>query len=600
MSLASCTVRKAQWNALLDVESYIEEHPDSALSILEAMSAEKIHGRKVEAKFSLLYSMALDKNYIDTADVSLVQPAVDYYKRQGTPEEKLKAYYYLGRIQYNAGDLNASAISYSLAERECPAVDNHRAKGLLYMSFADIYDKTFNIEKEECYVAKGNAEFDIADDTKHKLLSAGRLGLLAYGRHQWDRADSLFREGIDAAGKDTVAMSVFLTNYARMKVVQPEQDPHGAIELLTQKSIDYKYPLSIDDYGVYAYASSLVGDEETCSAIERQLLSLDESELENVYYWLYLIEKHNKNYKKALEYNIKAHTYDSNILEWLFSQSVTQALSDYYSEEAERTKKESQITKMTLAVVSLVFIILLYSVIRYFGLRRARKDNEIERLLLLSEETSELLQQANADLKVHRTYYESERHELLDKIEMAQMKLGRQSREFEHEKDSLQTQVDSYKRQLEEYSAKDAELKNTLQSLRNSYAVAYKEKFTDIGKLCNVYLESKTRTDRKDVIFRQVEKLIASINGNDKLHTRFERQINHDLNDIVLRLKAELGITDKKESRFICYCIAGFDNQMIAAVLGLSVANVYTKKSRLREKIRKLDSKYKEEYLRMI
>ena len=143
-------------------------------------------------------------------------------------------------------------------------------------------------------------------------------------------------------------------------------------------------------------------------------------------------------------------------------------------------------------------------------------------------------------------------------------------------------------------------METTLEDLRQTYVSTYKDKFSAIGELCNAYMNSNSRSDKKEYIVRRVEKLIAYISDDDKLHAQFESQINRDLNNIVKHLKADLGDVDKKESRFICYCIVGFEPEMIGSILGLSVSNVYTKKSRLKERIRGLDSPYKDEYLRML
>ena len=78
---------------LSDIESYIDDRPDSALAAIRAIDTTALRGRAVKAKYSLLHAMALDKNYIDTSDTRIVQPAVDWYSRHGSPEEKLKAYY---------------------------------------------------------------------------------------------------------------------------------------------------------------------------------------------------------------------------------------------------------------------------------------------------------------------------------------------------------------------------------------------------------------------------------------------------------------------------------------------------------------------------
>ena len=82
ITIVSCNgVRKSETFRLLkDVDSYIE------------------------AKYALLLSQALDKNYIDLQSDSIIAPAVRYYENHGTPDERMKAFYYRGRISMNAND----------------------------------------------------------------------------------------------------------------------------------------------------------------------------------------------------------------------------------------------------------------------------------------------------------------------------------------------------------------------------------------------------------------------------------------------------------------------------------------------------------------
>gem|GEM_PF-2147963 len=164
--------------------------------------------------------------------------------------------------------------------------------------------------------------------------------------------------------------------------------------------------------------------------------------------------------------------------------------------------------------------------------------------------------------------------------------------------------LDEAKRVLEQ---ENAELKSKYdisederKKVRLSLASVYKEKFVTMGELCKAYLGLNGRSDKKDLIYYHVEQLISDINGDNNLFDKFESRINQDLNGILVHIKEDLGIAGKKDERFICYLIAGLDSQTIAMLLNLSVSNVYTKRSRLRERIRKLDSPYKEDYLLMI
>ena len=101
-------------STLDDISEYMEERPDSALSVLQNMDPSQLANKKQKAKHALLLSIALDKNYIDTTNFNVLQPAIDYYLKHGTPTEKLRTYYYMGRIYYNAGNEEEAMNSYVL------------------------------------------------------------------------------------------------------------------------------------------------------------------------------------------------------------------------------------------------------------------------------------------------------------------------------------------------------------------------------------------------------------------------------------------------------------------------------------------------------
>ena len=553
LAIASCGSR--EWAGTLDeVESVIQERPDSALQRLRMLDPAQLGTKSQRARYSLLYAMALDKNYIDTTDVSVVMPAVEYYRKHGTADQKMKAWYYLGRIQYNADNLNAAAVSFAKAERVADGARDVQAKGLLYMAFSDIYNKTRNRTKEEEYVRKGINAFETIGDEKHGNLSSGRLAIIKFSAQEWHAADSLFKVGIDLAKEDTVAMSVFLSNYARMKVLQPEHDPYGAIELLKSLSQSYKRPLSLRDYGVWAYAASLTGDEQTCEIIEKQLRKLAEPQKTTIHNWLYRIEKQRGNYEMALNHYIEANANNSRLVDSLLSDSVGQTLQNYYSSEVDNSKKETHIIKLKLLLVLLGCCLFFLGALVYLKNKKKKREREVEQVIRIGAESNKLLRKINEDLQG----------------------------------------------QLNLLKSNSEELESALEDLRKTFVSTYKDKFTAIGELCSAYMDLDNRVDKKDYIIRRVEHLISYISDDEKQHARFEQQINKDLNNIVKHLKADLGVIDKKESRFICYCIVGFEPEMIGSILGLSLSNVYTKKSRLREKIRNLESPYKDEYLRMI
>ena len=141
--------------------AYIGERPDSALALLDMIPREKLRGRKPEAEFALLYSMALDKNCIDETDDSLINIAVKWYRRHGSADDCLKAYYYQGRIYQNAGDNERAMESFFMAERYIEKSVDNTQKGLLYNAKAAIYESLFQF-RESIGNARTAAEYYLA------------------------------------------------------------------------------------------------------------------------------------------------------------------------------------------------------------------------------------------------------------------------------------------------------------------------------------------------------------------------------------------------------------------------------------------------------
>ncbi|MBR4298723.1 MAG: hypothetical protein IKT59_03315 [Bacteroidales bacterium] len=79
ITIVSCNdARKSETYRLLeDVDSYIEARTDSALAVLEGIDKSELTSKELEAKYALLLSQALDKNYIDRTDFEVLKPAID-------------------------------------------------------------------------------------------------------------------------------------------------------------------------------------------------------------------------------------------------------------------------------------------------------------------------------------------------------------------------------------------------------------------------------------------------------------------------------------------------------------------------------------------
>lgn len=152
--LTGCRHRTGVWNSMNEAERLIRIHPDSSLSILSAIDRHTLGDDEEKARYALLMSMALDKNYIDTTTFEILQPAIDYYLKKGTPDEKLRTLYYQGRI-YQNGKNDDMAMQSFIQGREyietatdtLTAANLLVAQGVIYYSTNKIDDFIENNEK---------------------------------------------------------------------------------------------------------------------------------------------------------------------------------------------------------------------------------------------------------------------------------------------------------------------------------------------------------------------------------------------------------------------------------------------------------------------
>lgn len=134
-----CSTHPELVNRLEKAENIIDTYPDSALHILEEPIFSDIRNRKEKALHSLLYSKALDKNYIDICSDSIIRPAADYYSKYGNNLRRAQSLYYLGTTFYNANDIKNAAENYLKAKEAADKTDEHYLKGQICNILGLIY-----------------------------------------------------------------------------------------------------------------------------------------------------------------------------------------------------------------------------------------------------------------------------------------------------------------------------------------------------------------------------------------------------------------------------------------------------------------------------
>lgn len=236
-------------NELGYAESMMEAHPDSALAILNVIDATDINDAQERARYALLMSMALDKNYIDTTTFDVLQPALDYFLEHGSIDEQLRTLYYQGRIYYNKGNRDKTlSILIEAMERSDGATDsltiarNLVQQGVIlvdYYDFEDAIDKfmeasqyygnpSYSYQKFDCYLKALNG----ANITKNKEIADSILRVCSDLGPQTDsQASSLNQQRLTyiTTFGTPEEISAFLRNMKADKAL----NPNGYINLAT-------------------------------------------------------------------------------------------------------------------------------------------------------------------------------------------------------------------------------------------------------------------------------------------------------------------------------------------------------------------------------
>ncbi len=537
--LAACGPASRTDALLDDVESYINEAPDSARAVLRAMDAGVLQTKRLRARYSLLRTMAQDKCYDDITVPGLLDDAA-WFEHHGTPDEQLKYWMYLGRIQQTKGQHNEAAVSFSLAESYTGMAQDKHTIGLLYLAIQSIYEGVFNQAKAQEYSEKAIELFKQIDDP----LTGPSLGMLArvyLDQQKWTQADSVYQEAIPYFEVVPALAPSYLSDYAQMKVLQPKKDPDGAIALL-DRYLELTGSFTVQEVGAYAYALELLGRRKASDAYISELRKVSGEDSYAARVWLVRIDVARDDFKAAFWEQADNYRQEKGYIQKALEDSIAQTLR----EEADRKATAFEMKlRMTLIFAGGIFFALLSAF-----------------LLLL----------------MRKGKIEAERNRLVDIREQMQNDLDRVQEENAQKEQLLSGQEDRI-REMEEHVARE----------REKFTRDRVSRLRQLGELRSTFWWRERGGMREVDAIQRIKKEFSYVFQTDNDGEALVRHLDVELNGAVSRLRDSLRLCGKpKEVLFLCCCILDLEPEMIAEIMDTSKANVYEKRSRLRARVRDL------------
>lgn len=378
------------FSALEDVESYIQERPDSALAVLQAIDRNTLESKKSKAKFSLLYAMALDKNYIDTTDVSVIMPAVEYYSHHGSADEKLKALYYEGRIYYNGNDICNAIIALKESQNIAENIHSKYWQGMNYSAIGCTYGKGYLADKSVEYLRKAHQIWEEYGDSLHIRNSIFQLAIAHHNNREPQIADSLFAIIETNYGPAYDAMVARADN-------EIKRDTPNAVSAMSMFStaIENGARFTLENYYEYAASLILAGRSEDGHSLLAQLEAFPDDE--QTYYWKGYIAQKEGDFITASNMLQNNYTESISKIDEILTQSLYKTEAEYYKFNAELSKKQKESSFMFFISILLICVLCI-SLLCYIIYKRKQQYNTwLEQATLIAEESAKMLALTETD-----------------------------------------------------------------------------------------------------------------------------------------------------------------------------------------------------------
>lgn len=513
MSFYGCRGAKSVNSDLNAAENMMECYPDSALIILESINASDLNEKSLKARYALLKSMALDKNYIDTTTFDVLQPAIDYYLEKGTPDEKLRTFYYQGRIYQNRNERDSALHSFvrgiDIADKCNDSLTIARTLVVQGGIYRDFYD--FPASSEAYLKAANIYSRKSLDDLEFDCLSMGLDNFMIL--RNMDKADSVLKllgRFVDLDNQQLQLLRSHKMSY--MYLFGSNQEIRDVID----KNKDGIEDTSYNTNGMLnlARAYNRLGENERAI---RQLNYLDEirADYDTLKYLSikFMILEDLEDYEAALS-TYKDLIYRNEVIDASKFEQKSQSIEEKHQLELQAKRDDERNKKIIWSCIVVLIILSMGSIILVLIARRNKisKDlamqkaisSELENEKLKSE--NEIVLQNARIAELENENLKSENEIVNQKVRMTELendklktereKLTLENRNLQLERDNKALEAENLAHRVEVLEGESESLRELLESHKEMPEEVRKTIQTRIEML-NAYLASQI-SDHKE------------------------------------------------------------------------------------------------------
>ena len=360
-------------------EPLIETAPDTALALLDSIDSRRLVGAD-NARYALLRSQALDKNYIDVTNDSLINIAVDYYDNSSNYRYRGMAYYYKARVCYINGEYEQATELLTQAEEALRKTEEYNMIALTYSLLSDIYIEQYRFDNAIVLINKSTYYYKLHKNSKNIVYNHLRLSSILMIEHP---ADSVVCH-LDSAGSIALQLNneelLFMVENYRASFYDYIKEYDLAKATLYNAFEQYPaHTPNADDYHLLSRIYYNTGKLDSALYIldtHYSPLCQTHSDKETLSFFRGTIYSAKQDYANA--FNHLSKYIESVTSSGLFQQDKSiNELEKKYRTELLREKSQSLATRNTLLsvislLVALVATLFIYLYIRQRQLRKAQ------------------------------------------------------------------------------------------------------------------------------------------------------------------------------------------------------------------------------------
>ena len=375
LTVLICSCQSAGLKQLTDIEGYIQEDHKKAYQELSEIKQDSNSTKEEKALYSLLWSMALDKNYIDVKSDSLIAPAVKYYSRHGSKQHRFLAYYYAGRVFENAGEYNDALTYYMKAEQ---SIDNTISKEYLvrlYTAKQRLYYRQYAYDRAIEQAQKARSISKTLENPQYYLRNTLDVALMYSIKEENSKSDLILDSlGVWITDHNVLCPSTYYSSLIR-SAVGNNSDTVLIDSLYSAYEKQCKNERIQEDPLISALVNKARGDYN--AVISSLSSSVPDNTFKSISYYsiLYLSHKALGHYKEALENFVE---YQKTVEKHTMSifNNDTRFLEERYKNELV---KERNIRRTMVLIALILVLVAVIVVVVVTGVKRKQRyDEELE------------------------------------------------------------------------------------------------------------------------------------------------------------------------------------------------------------------------------